>query len=185
MILSFCKCQFLEELLWLGEDDLGAVLYELLLGAEAPEDADGQEAGVDGCIHIDARVAEVSNFFGFDAVFLGHHEDFLRVRLDGQARAVAHDGRERASREHAADDLVSCLLVLVGADTHRDALRFELVEHRLDARERARVVAVVLVDGLIALHRLDDEGLVGGLLLRQRTLDEFLGAIAEVVAVFV
>lgn len=161
------------------------MLYELLLGSEAPEDADGQEAGVDGCIHIDARVAEVSDFFGSYAVLLGHHEDFLRVRLDGKARAVAHDGREGASGEHAADDLVGRLLVLVGADAHRDALRLELIEHRLDARERPRVVAMVLIDGLIALHRLDDEGLVGGLLLRQRALDELLGAIAEVVAVFV
>ena len=161
------------------------MLYELLLGAEAPEDADGQEAGIDGRVHVDARIAEVSDFFGLDAVFLGHHEDLLRVRLDGQARAVAHDGREGASGEHAADDLVSCLLVLVGADAHRDALRLELIEHRLDARERPRMVAVVLIDGLIALHRLEHEGLIGGLLLRQRALDELLGAIAEVVAVFV
>ena len=47
------------------------------------------------------------------------------------------------------------------------------------------MVAVVLIDGLIALHRLEHEGLIGGLLLRQRALDELLGAIAEVVAVFV
>ena len=47
------------------------------------------------------------------------------------------------------------------------------------------MVAVVLVDGLIALHRLDDKGLIGGLLLRQGALNELLGAVAEVIAVFI
>ena len=166
------------------EQHFRAVLDEFFLWAEAPEDADGEEAGVMRRVHVDARVAEVGDVGRRDAEAFGNHQDFFRVGLPRETLLVAHDALERTCGEHGADDVFRGGLVLVRADAEGDVAFLELREHVRDAVVDVGLVLRMLgVDVFVARKGFVDEGGVAPLLLWQAALDELARAVADEVAI--
>ncbi len=163
----------------------GAVVAELALGAEAPCDADGFDAGAEGCVHVDAGVAYVERGGGCRAGDGEDGFDYGGGGLGGALGAMPFDGCPGDIGEEVADEAVGGFVILVGGDGDTYALVGQVAQERGDAWigvAHVGIVGAVVVEEVLA-GAVDGSGVaaVGG----ERALDKAGDAVADFEAIVV